>query len=678
MSGSSPDEITAQPHITELRRKIRRHDQLYFVSHDPEISDQQYDGLMAELRALEAAHPDLVTPDSPSQRVGEQPLDGFEHVRHAVPMRSIDNTYSAGELRDFDQRVRKGLGDEPYSYVADPKIDGVAVSLRYENGLLTQGATRGDGTTGDDVTQNLRAIRSVPLRLVGADWPHILEVRGEVFWPRPDFERTNQQRSATDQEPFKNPRNATAGTLKQLDARVVARRGLEFQCHGFGLIEPEIAGAWTHSELEDRVRAWGIPTSPHTRRLDDIEAVIAFVDEWDRQRGELEYDTDGLVVKIERLDQRRKLGSTSKAPRWCMAYKYAAEQARSRLLSVDFQVGKLGTITPVANLEPVQLGGTTVKRASLHNFDQVQRLDLHIGDTVTVQKAGEIIPQVVTADPAERPAGATPLAPPESCPQCGGEVVRDEGGVYLRCINPACPAQIVERLRFFCARGQMDIDGAGIKLIEALVEQGFVHDYADVYRLHERQAELAKLDRLGEKSVENLLAAIQRSKGQPLARVLAALNIRHVGTNTAELLADRFPNIDALMTADEDALQDIDGIGPEMAASLRQWFDSEPGRATIVRLKAAGVNMTQPQAGDPNAVGRLQGKTLVVTGTLTKYSRTEIEALIKQHGGKATKSVSKNTAYVIAGESAGSKLETARSLGITVLSEEEFEALLDL
>ncbi len=674
---SKADARKAAQRIKTLRAELLRHDQLYFVEHNPEISDERYDELMHELRALEAAHPELVTSDSPSQRVGELPIEGFDHVRHAVPMLSIDNTYSPDELREFDQRVRKLLEGEPYTYIVDPKIDGVAVSLRYEDSQLVLGATRGDGVTGDDITQNLRAIRSVPLRLSGEDWPAVLEVRGEVYWPRTGFDRTNEQRVASGEEPFKNPRNATAGTLKQLNARVVAPRGLAFQCHGFGQIAPPLTDVEAYAELIARIRDWGIPTSPHERRCNDIDAVIAFVDEWNAQRSTLDYDTDGLVVKIDRLDQRETLGRTSKAPRWCIAYKYAAEQATSRVLSVDFQVGKLGTITPVANLEPVELAGTTVRRASLHNFDQVRRLDLHLGDVVRVEKAGEIIPQVVGVDANARDKKAKPIKPPTACPVCAGEVVQDENGVYLRCINPACDAQIIERLRFFCARGQMDIEGAGIKLVEALVRAGLVHSYADIYRLHEKRDELLELERMGEKSVDNLLAGIAASKERPLSRVVAALNIRHVGSNTAELLSEHFGDIDALCATDIETLQAVDGVGPEVANSLHTWLHSETGQATIADLRDAGVNLTQPRDESAAAASQaLAGKTFVVTGTLAKYKRSEIEALIKQLGGKTTGSVSKKTDYLVAGESPGGKLEKARKLGVTVLTEADFDALI--
>jgi len=684
---SRVDGKQAARRIEQLRAEIRRHDRLYYTEGRPEISDEEYDRLMRELRELEAQFPELVTPDSPTQRVGEQPLEGFAHVTHTLPMLSIDNTYSAAELREFDARVRRGLGAVKYEYVVDPKIDGVAVALRYEGGRLALGATRGDGQTGDDITQNLRTIRNIPLRLEGSGWPEVLEVRGEVYWPRADFERANQRLLAEGKEPFKNPRNATAGTLKQLDPRVVARRGLAFVAHGFGVVEPLPRDVRLHTELLARLRGWGIPTSPHTRVCADIEAVIDFVEEWKPRRRELEYDTDGLVVKVNQLALREELGATSKAPRWCIAFKYAAEQAESRILSVDFQVGKLGTITPVANLEPVQLSGTTVKRATLHNFEQVRRLDLHIGDTVVVEKAGEIIPQVVGVAAGKRKRGARPIAPPTKCPECGGKAVQDEGGVYLRCINPSCPAQFVERLKFFCGRDQMDIEGMGEELVRRLVERGLVRCFADLYRLGARGQELAELefapakeDRkatvLGEKRAERVLAGIEASKQQPLSRLLAALGIRHVGANTAELLAEHFGNMDALLAADEQALQEVEGIGPEVAASVRAWFGSEAGRRTIAELKAAGVNMQQPKRAAARRSTALAGKTVVVTGTLEKYSRKEIEELIRELGGKPTGSVSSKTDYVVAGSDPGSKLEKAQKLGVAVLTETEFERLI--
>lgn len=663
----------AEQRIATLRSEIARHDHLYFVKGTPAISDQAYDVLMRELRELEAAHPDLITPDSPSQRVGEKPIEGFEHVRHSVPMLSIDNTYNADEVRAFDTRLRKAVEDRPFDYVADPKIDGVAVAIRYERGRLAQAATRGDGETGDDITHNVRTIRSVPLALTGDDVPATLEVRGEVYWPRAAFDATNRKREAAGLETFRNPRNATAGTLKQLDPRNVAGRGLAFCAHGFGLIEPMPTLA-TQIELFERLKAWGLPTNPHTRTCGDVDAVVQWIEQWDQRRRELPYDTDGLVIKLNQLALRDLLGTTSKSPRWCIAYKYAAEQAQTRLVSVDFQVGKLGTITPVANLEPVELAGTVVRRATLHNFDQVERLGLHVGDLVTVEKAGEIIPQVVAVAVESRSASATAITRPASCPSCGGPVEKDEGGVYLRCNNAECPAQFYERLKFFCARDQMDIEGAGEKLVAALVESGLVKSFADLYRLRERRDELLKLERMGEKSADSVLAGIEASRSRPLARTLAAIGIRHVGLSTAELLAEHFGDVDAIATADMDALQQVEGIGKEVAASLYAWFRSDAGRHTIADLKAVGVNMTQPRRERKQTAG-ISGKTIVVTGTLKKYGRKEIETLIKDHGGKVSGSVSKKTDFVVVGEDAGSKLEKARELGVKTLTEDEFEAM---
>lgn len=667
---------TVEARIATLREEIRRHDHLYFVENNPQISDEQYDRLVAELKSLEALHPELITSDSPTQRVGERPLSGFQQVRHRIPMLSIDNTYSAAEVLEFDVRVRRLLETDRIEYVVEPKIDGVAVSLRYDRGLLTRGVTRGDGETGDEITQNIRAIRSVPLRLRSSNWPEVFEVRGEVYWPRPAFEEVNRRRIVAGEPAFANPRNATAGTLKQLDARLVAPRGLAFMAHGIGEIEPPLRSAERYTDILARLREWGIPTSPHTRVFQDVHELIDFIQRWDAQRRSLDYDTDGLVIKVDRLDYRDRLGTTSKSPRWCIAFKYAAEQAQTVLESVDFQVGKLGTITPVANLRPVLLAGTTVRRATLHNFEQVERLDLHIGDTVTIEKAGEIIPQVVAVDVVRRPPHARRIVPPAVCPACGGPVRKDENGVYLRCQNRSCSAQFVERLRFFCARDQMDVEGAGIALIEALTsgDPPLVAGYADLFRLKDRRDELLKLERMGEKSVDNLLAGIEAAKKRPLSRLLAALAIPHVGSTTAELLAEQFGSLDAIAGADESQLQEIEGIGPEVAGSVRRWFQSEMGRRTIAELKSVGVDPVQPRrviaADSPFA-----GQTVVVTGTLKSYSRAQIEDRLKALGAKVSGSVSRKTSFVVYGDEAGSKLEKARELGVATLSEEEFERL---
>jgi DNA ligase (NAD+) len=550
-----------------------------------------------------------------------------------------------------------------------------------------------------------------------------------VFWPRSDFDEFNRKLEAEGKEPFKNPRNATAGTLKQLDSSIVAQRGLMFQAHGFGEIDPLPGGIVRYSQLVERLRGWGIPINRNVRRCADIDKVLAFVEEWAVRRREVDYETDGLVVKVDQLARRDELGATSKAPRWCIAYKYAAEQKESRLLSVDFQVGKLGTITPVANLEPVELAGTTVKRATLHNAWHIERLRLCEGDTVIVEKAGEIIPQVVGVLTERRMGNPRPITMPKSCPACGRPVEYDRPGkgefVFrcenaacadfhravvrktrrttcvrcgepvvaketlptLRCRNPSCPAQLVERLRFFCGRDQMDVEGLGAELVEKLVLGGLVKGYADLYQLRGQRGKLVKLEfapadekrkvtEFGELRTDRLLEAIEKSKSQPLARALGALNIRLVGANTAELLAEHFGNIDALAQADEESLREVEGIGPEVATSIRAWFDSEAGRQTIAELRSVGVNLKQPRRRASHRAAVLAGKTLVVTGTLRKYSRKEIEDLIKRLGGNATGSVSKNTDYVVAGENAGSKLTKAQQLGVPVLSEAEFEELI--
>ena len=660
---------TAKEQIDALREQINEHDRLYYTEGRPVISDQEYDALFRRLRELESAQPDLITPDSPTQRVGEKPIEGFVHVTHAVPMLSIDNTYNESELREFDQRVAKGLEGAPYEYLVDPKIDGVSAAIRYEDGRLVLGATRGDGRIGDDVTANIRTIRAIPLKLHGRGWPKDLEVRGEVFWPRRAFEAHNAAREKEGLPPFANPRNATAGALKSLDSRAIAGRGLSFIAHGFGQIEG--VRFQTAAEFFAAIKRWGIPITPHARICRDIDEVIAFVKTWEPKRHGLEYETDGLVIKVNDLDQRNILGATSRYPRWAIAYKYAAEQAESVLKHVDFQVGKLGTITPRAVMEPVQLSGTTVRHATLHNFDQVDRLDVRIGDTVVVEKAGEIIPQVIRVVTEKRPKGVQKIKPPKRCPVCKGEVAKDEGGVYVRCINPECPAQLKERLKYFCGRGQMDIEGAGEVLVEQLVDKGFIKHYADLYALKDKRDELEALEGMGELSVENLLAAIEHSKKQPLSRVLAALNIRRVGGATAELIAEHFGDMQQIAEASEDELQEVDGVGPELAASLRAFFDSDAGRKTWQRLRDAGVNVKQPKTKTSGAKP-LTGKTLVVTGTLKGFSRSKIESLIKQLGGKAAKNVSKKTDYLVAGDKPGSKLKKAKSLGVTVLGEEAF------
>ncbi len=656
-----------QEQITQLRREIRRHDKLYYVQAAPEISDRQYDRLMAQLAKLEAEHPDLVTPDSPTQRVSGEPIEGFKTVTHAAAMLSIQNTYSRADVIAFDQRVKKVLADKKFHYLVDPKVDGVAVSLRYENGLLVLAATRGDGKQGDDITNNAKPIRSIPLALEGEGWPEVLEVRGEVYWPASNFTAYNAIRTANGQEEFANPRNGTAGTLKQLDPQVVRQRKLAFVPHGMGEIS-EVPTSRA-SDFISKLEGWGFQISQFMRVCNDIEQAMDAVTSWFEQKPLADFETDGAVIKIDELGVRDELGSTSKYPRWCIAYKYEAQQGETILRSVDFQVGRLGTITPVAHFDPVQLAGTTVSNASLHNFDQVERLDVRVGDTIVVEKAGEIIPQVVRVSCANGPSRGKPITPPQKCPACDGQASRDEGGVYLRCSNPQCPAQLKERLIFFAGRGQMDIENLGPALVDQLLDSGLVKNFADLYEL--KQAQLASLERMAERSSRNVVEAILASKSQGLIRLLRALGIRHVGARAAEVLAGKFGDIDGIASASLAQLTEIDEIGPVIAESVHQFFRSDPGRQTIDRLKAVGVVMTAKltaQAGEEP----LAGKTVVVTGTLESMSRSEALDAIKLAGGKATSSVSAKTDFVVAGPGAGSKAPKAQGLGIELIDEAEF------
>jgi len=661
--------------IRELRREIARHDRLYYIDSQPEISDRQYDRLYHELIELERKHPELHDPASPTQRVGGEPIDVFRTAAHEVPMMSIDNTYSPDEVREFEARLHRLLSeDETVAYVVEPKIDGVAISLGYENGRLVRGVTRGDGRRGDDVTHNVRTIRDVPLQLAADTPPEVLLVRGEVYLPKSQFARINQERETEGLPPFANPRNAAAGSLKQLAPRITARRGLRFFAYAVGLVEGADRPA-TQWDTLSLLRKLGLPVNPDVALFERLEDVIASFGARQEKRHRLDYDIDGLVIKVNALAQQARLGATSKAPRWCIAYKFAAEQAETRLLEVRHQVGKTGTITPVAVLEPVQLAGTTVSRASLHNFDEVERKDVRAGDVVLIEKAGEIIPQVVEVRKDLRRGRPRKTKPPKTCPECGGAAVRDPEGVYVRCINPACPAQRKERLRYFAARSQMDIEGLGAALVDRLVDKGLVESPVDLYGLS--VDDLAGLERMGDKSSENLVRAIEASKGRSLARVIAALNIRHVGAHVADCLAAEFGGMDALMAAAEDTerLEAVNEIGPIVARSITDFFRSNSGRAMVEGLKAGGVTM---KADRPTAAAEqpLKGKTLVVTGTLAKLSRQEVESLIRQLGGRAAGSVSKKTSYVVAGDNAGSKLDKARKLGVAVLTEQEFLELI--
>ncbi len=664
---------SAAQRITKLRDLIRYHDHKYYVENAPEISDDDYDMLVKELEELEKEHPELVTPDSPTQRVAGQPLEGFVTVTHRVPMLSIDNTYSAGELREFDKRVTRMLGDEKCQYVVEPKIDGVAVALWYEDAVLVRGATRGDGARGDDITQNLRTIREIPLRLHRSRKVSLaaaLEARGEVYMPGSAFRALNEEREQAGEPAFANPRNATAGSLKLLDPRITASRKLSIFLYGLGYYEG--APLETHSQTLELFEALGLRVNPHTEKCADIEEVIDFCSRFEPRRYELDYNIDGVVVKVDSLNQQQRLGRTAKAPRGVMAYKYPAEQAGTRVLSIDVQVGKTGTLTPVANLEPVFLAGTTVKRATLHNADEIARKDIRVGDHVFIEKAGEIIPQVTSIIQSKRTGKEKVFHMPRKCPVCGGKVVKDPEGVYHRCTNLACPAQLKQRLRYFAHRNAMDIEGLGIALIEQLVNEGLVKDVGDLYTL--KAEDIEKLEHMGKKSTENLLAGIAASRERGLARLLAALGILHIGLTAAEVLAAELGSMDQLMGATQEEVQAIPGIGPIIARSIISFFQSSENREVIQKLKDARVKM-ESEVARAREGAPLAGKSFVVTGALSGYSRKEAEELIKSLGGRTSSSVSSKTDYLLAGENPGSKLQKAQKLGVKTLSEADFKKL---
>ena len=662
----------------ELAAEIRAHDRAYYVAAQPVIDDRAYDRLYRELLDLERDHPALVTPDSPSQRVGGAPLEGFNTVRHALPMMSLDNTYSEAEVRAFVTRVAKLLPDEDLTWTVEPKIDGVAISIRYENGLLAQAATRGDGVHGDDVTANIRTIRGLPLRLHTDTPPAVLEVRGEVFMSRSGFIKLNAEREAAGEERFANARNATAGTLKQLDPRVAATRPLNVILYGPGVIEGAERPPTQEAFLE-WLRALGLKGSEHVRLCHIADELIAAIEELDRVRREFDYETDGAVIKLNSVALRDLCGSTAKAPRWAIAYKYAPEQAETTLRDISIQVGRTGALTPVAELEPVHLAGTTVKRATLHNEEDMRRKDVRIGDRVIIEKAGDIIPAVVRVVTDKRTGAEREFAFPTACPECGTPVTRDSatgaGNVVIRCQNPDCPAQVRERLEHFCSRGAMDIEGGGEVMIRQLVARGLALDPAELYRL--KVEEVAALERMGEKSAANFIAGIAASRQRELWRLIFGLGILHVGAGVAKALTRGFPDLDELMRADEEQLAALDDVGPVIARSVVGWFAEPRNRDLIERLRQAGLEFESRLYQAADAGGPFTGKTFVLTGTLPTLKRAEAAARIEAHGGKVASSVSKKTDYVVAGEDAGSKLAKAEKLGVTILTEAELLALCD-
>lgn len=664
-----PVEVSARSE--ELRRLIRHHNQLYYQEARTEISDMEFDALVRELEELESRYPVLLTPDSPTQQVWGAPLEGFTTVSHRVPMLSIGNTYNEQEVLKFDQDVHKLLLGDAVNYVVELKMDGVAMSLTYRDGVFIGAATRGDGRSGDDVTQNVRTIRTLPKQLKGNHQGEV-EMRGEVYMTRSELERLNTARVEAGEEPYRNPRNTTAGTLKLLDPNLVAARNLQIAV--YDLLPVDGPRPDTHMQILETLADWDLPVNSHYRYCPGIQEVLAACEEWREKRHTLDYETDGLVVKVNRLDQRERLGATSKAPRWVIAYKFPAEVARTRLLGISVQVGKSGVLTPVAELEPVPLAGTIVKRSTLHNFEELRRKELRVGDLVEVQKAGEIIPQVLRYVPEARPSDALPFEEPTACPECHGPVQQDPDGVFVRCINFSCPAQVRGRLAHFASRGAMDIDGLGPAIIDQLVNTGLVQTPADLFHLD--APTLEKLERMGKKSAENLVSALEACKQRPLSRLLFGLGIQHVGTSTASALARRYA-LDELFVVTPEELSQVEDIGPVVSQSIAAFFASPENHTLLDSLRANGLNVEKEAA--PAIVGNspISGKTFVVTGTLERYGRDEIHEVILRAGGKTASSVSKKTDFLVAGDKAGSKLDKARELGVAVLTEQEFELLME-
>lgn len=661
--------------LEQLRHDIRRHEELYYVSGTPEISDAEFDALIHELQELEREHPDLVTPDSPTQRVGGRPVEGFATVTHMAPMLSLDNAYSETELRAFDERVRKGAGASAAAYVAELKIDGLSLALQYQDGVLTRGATRGDGVRGDDVTSNVRTIRAIPLAL--REGPTgLVEIRGEVYLPRTAFERLNRERQENDEPLFANPRNAAAGAMRNLDPGLVTKRGLS--AFFYQVLPPATVQPATHAAALESLSRWGVPVERHWRRCEDINQVWAFCEEWREARHVLPFETDGVVVKVDDLTLRERLGSTSKFPRGAIAFKFPAEQATTKLEKIEVNVGRTGAVTPYAVLEPVRLAGTTVKMATLHNEQEIARRDLREGDIVLVQKAGDIIPQVVMPILSRRDPDLQPWRMPTTCPQCQSTLQKPEDEVVWRCENVSCPAKLRRSLEHFASRRAMNIEGLGESLIDQLVTIGLVHDYADLYGL--TAAELERLERMGKKSAAKLIAQIDRSRTNELSRLIFGLGIRHVGERAAQVLARAFGSLALIMDTSELQLQQVAEIGPVLASAVHGYFIEPHNRRVVERLREAGVNMTGTIVSSdvPSADAPLAGQTFVLTGTLSSMTREDAAAHIEGLGGKVVASVSKKTAYVVVGAEPGSKLAKAEALGVRTLDEPAFRQLIGL
>ncbi len=661
-----------QDRVRALREQIDYHNYRYYVLDDPEIPDSEYDRLMRELQELEAAHPELVTPDSPTQRVGAEPLKEFSEVRHKVPMLSLGNAFSDAEMAEFDERVRRRLGVEQVNYSAEPKLDGLAISLRYEQGRLVQGATRGDGHRGEDVTANVRTIGAIPLRLRGQRWPGILEVRGEIFMPKKGFEALNERARKKGEKTFANPRNAAAGSLRQLDPRITATRPLSFYAYGWGELSADELGD-SYSIVMAVLRDYGLPVSPELKVVRGLQGCLEYFAAMSNKRDALDYEIDGVVFKVDDLAQQERLGFVSRAPRWAIARKFPAQEALTVVKDVEFQVGRTGAVTPVARLEPVEVGGVTVSNATLHNMDEVRRKDVRIGDTVYVRRAGDVIPEIVRVLAERRPPDAKKVLLPKHCPVCGSDVIKPEGEAVARCTGGLyCPAQRKEALKHFASRRAMDIEGLGDKLVEQLVERELVHDPADLYHLTREQ--LMGLERMGEKSAQNVLHALERSKETTLARFLYALGIREVGEATSQILARQFRSLEALEQASEEELQQTPDVGPIVAAHIAAFFRQPHNRDVIEKLLKAGIHWPEVEAPVQDQQP-LADKTFVLTGSLSR-PRSEIKAGLQALGARVSGSVSKKTDYVVAGEKAGSKLDKARELGVVILDEAGLQALL--
>ncbi len=668
--------MTPAERLAELRALIRHHEERYYVLNEPEIADAEFDALMKELEAIERDHPELVTPDSPTQRVGGRPVEGFDAIEHQVPMLSLDNSYNAGDVTAFDDRVRRALADDggetaPVAYVAELKVDGLSISLTYEHGRLVRGVTRGDGFRGEDVTSNVRTIRAIPLSLPAAV-PRRIEVRGEVYMPRAAFERVNREREEREEPVFANPRNAAAGTMRNLDPREVARRGLSAVV--YQMIGPPDALPETHASTLDRLRQWGLPVEAHWQRCIGVDEVLAYCDRWRDDRRLLAFDTDGVVVKVDDLAIRARVGATSKFPRWAIAFKFPAEQATTRLLRIDVAVGRTGAVTPFAVLEPVRLSGSTIQMATLHNEQDIARRDIRPGDVVLIEKGGEVIPKVIGPVLSLRAPDASPWRMPTECPTCGSALHRPEGEAVWRCPSVACPARFRRSLEHFASRRAMNIEGLGEALVDQVVATGLVRDFADLY--HVSAESLEALERMGKRSAEKLLQQIAESRRNDPWRLVYALGIRHVGERTAQVLMDAFGSVEAIERAPVEQLQAVHEVGPVVAAAVREYFADPRNLAVVSRLREAGVRMVAERPQGSATPGALAGKTFVLTGTLTALSRDDAAAAIEARGGKVTSAVSRKTDYLVVGADAGGKLEKARALGVAVLDEDAFRRLL--